>query len=172
MSSIFFKQTARLFFIFLLQVLVLKRINLSFSEFNYIFIYIYPLFILLLPIKVNRILQLTLALVLGLAVDMFYDSPGLHTAALVLTAYLKKSVLKFLEPVEGYTLESSLGMVKYGFNWFLIYSSLLLFVHLFVYFMLEAFAFQFMLGVLLRTVFSFIISQVLILLYMVLMRPK
>jgi len=172
MYPIFFKQTIRLVFIFLLQVLVLKRINLSFSEFNYIFIYICPLFIILLPIKVNRILQLTLALVLGLAVDMFYDSPGLHTAALVLTAYLKKIVLKFLEPVEGYTVESSLGMVKYGFNWFLIYSSMLLFVHLFVYFMLEAFAFQFILGVLLRTVFSFIISQVLILLYMVLMRPK
>lgn len=159
-------------FIFFLQVLVLKRINLSFDEFNYVFIYIYPLFILLLPLKVNRILQLTLALVMGLGIDMFYDSPGLHTSALLLTTYLKKYILNFVEPVEGYQVDSSPGILKHGFNWFLIYSSILLFIHLFVLFMLEAFAFQFILGVLLRTIFSFIISQVLILLYMVIMRPK
>ena len=80
----------RFLIIFILQVLVLKRVNISWEEFHYIFLFIYPLFILLLPIKISRSVQLLIAFIFGLGIDMFYDSPGLHTAALLFTSFIKK----------------------------------------------------------------------------------
>jgi hypothetical protein len=113
-----------------------------------------------------------MAFVLGIAVDMFYDSPGLHASALVLLAYIRKYILKFLEPVDGYSIESTPTIRKYGFNWFLIYSSLLMFIHLFVFFSLEAFSFVYFFDIILKTIFSFIFSQIIIIVYVLILNPK
>jgi hypothetical protein len=133
---------------------------------------LYPLFILLLPIKIARSAQLLLAFLLGIAVDMFYDSPGLHAGALVFMAYVRKYILKFLEPVDGYSIESTPTIRKYGFNWFLIYSSLLMFIHLIVFFSLEAFSFVYFFEIILKTIFSFIFSQIIIIVYVLILNPK
>ena len=162
----------RFLIIFILQVLVLKRINISWEEFNYIYLFIYPLFILLLPMKVSRSMQVLIAFFFGLSIDMFYDSPGLHTSALLFTTFLKKYILKFLEPVDRYTTDSSPTAHKYGFNWFIIYSSILLFIHLFVYFSLEAFSYVYFFEIFLKTIFSFIFSQIIILVYILILNPK
>lgn len=162
----------RFLIIFILQVLVLKRVNISWEEFHYIFLFIYPLFILLLPIKISRSVQLLIAFIFGLGIDMFYDSPGLHTAALLFTSFIKKYILKFLEPVEGYTTDSSPTAHKYGFSWFIIYTSILLFIHLLVYFSLEAFSFVYFFEIILKTIFSFIFSQIILLVYILILNPK
>jgi hypothetical protein len=133
---------------------------------------VYPLFILLLPLKVARSLQIFLAFVMGLLIDIFYDTPGLHASALLVTAFLKKYVLKFLEPVDGYSTDASPTIRRYGFNWFLIYSSLLMFIHLLVFFSVEAFSFVYIFEILLKTIFSFIFSQILIILYVLILNPK
>ncbi len=77
----------RFFLLVIIQVLVLKHINIGWSDFNFIHFFIYPLFILLLPLKTQRSLMLILAFVFGLIIDMFYDSPGLHAGSLVFLAY-------------------------------------------------------------------------------------
>jgi len=172
MQNIVINNIKRFLILFFLQVLVLKRINIVWEDFDYIFLFIYPLFILLLPLKIPRNVQLILAFFLGLAVDVFYDSPGLHTGALVFMSFIRKYILKFLEPVEGYGTESVPTIHNFGFNWFLIYSSLLLFLHLFIFFTLEAFSFSFIFEILLKTIFSFIISQIIILVYVLILNPK
>lgn len=172
MQGLIIDNIKRFLIIFFLQVLVLKRINIAWEDFYYIFLFIYPLFIFLLPLKVSRTLQVLLAFLIGLAVDMFYDSPGLHAFSLVFTTFIKKYILKFLEPVEGYSTESTPTIHKYGFNWFLIYTSLLLFIHLLVYFTAEAFSFVYLVDILLKTVFSFIFSQIILLVYVLILNPK
>jgi len=70
MTSLFSINTIRFILLVLIQVLVLKHINFM----GYINPYIYILFIVLYPIKNNRMLFLFLSFLLGLTVDMFLDS--------------------------------------------------------------------------------------------------
>lgn len=172
MQVLIVQNIRRFLIILLLQVLVLKQVDISWENFDYIFLMIYPIFILLLPLKVTRSIQIFLAFVLGISIDLFYDTPGLHTSALLFTAFIRKYILKFLEPVEGYSIDSTPTIRKYGFNWFLIYSSLLMFVHLLFFFSVEAFSFVFFFDILLKTIFSFIFSQIIIVLYVLILNPK
>ena len=162
----------RFFILLLIQVLVLKHINIGWSEFNYIHLFIYPLFILFIPIKIQRSVLLILAFFTGLIIDIFYDSPGLHASSLVFMTYIRKYLLKFLEPIEGYNIESTPSIRSFGFNWFLIYSSVLVFLNVFWYFSMEAFSFQYFPDIILKTIFSFIFSEIIIILYVVILNPK
>src|SRR5690348_18064008 len=63
--------------------------------------YIYYLFILWLPFKMGRRTQMLLAFVLGLTLDSFTNTYGLHTAPCVLIAYLRPFLINFLISQEG-----------------------------------------------------------------------
>jgi rod shape-determining protein MreD len=70
----------RFIFLVFIQVFLLKNITLySFST-----PYLYILFILLLPFETPNLLLFPLAFILGLTIDAFYDTPGLHAASCVL----------------------------------------------------------------------------------------
>jgi len=155
----------------LIQILILKQIHITWAGFDYIHLYIYPLFIILLPIKTQRPLLLLIAFVTGLIVDMFYDSPGLHASTLVLVAYVRNYVLKFLEPRDGYNIDTTPSIKNFGFNWFIIYSSILVFINMLWYFSIEAFSFQYLPDIILKTIFSFIFSEIIIILYMIILNP-
>jgi len=162
----------RFFILIIIQVLVLKQINIGWGDFNYIQLFIYPLFILLLPIKINRSVSILLAFVAGIIIDMFYDTPGLNASALVLMSYMRMFILKFLEPIEGYNIETTPTIWTFGFDWFLIYSSSLVFINILWFFSMEAFSFQYFTDIILKTIFSFIFSEVLIVLYVAILNPK
>ena len=81
----------RFIILVLIQVLILNNINFL----GYINPYIYVLFILLYPIHNNRLLFIFLSFLLGLSVDLFLDSGGVHAAASVLVAYIRPLILKF-----------------------------------------------------------------------------
>lgn len=148
-----------------LQVLVLKRLPLGLGTETYLHIILYPLFILLLPIGTPQPLVLLLAFLMGLGVDVFYDSLGIHAAAAVITAFARPLVLALLEPREGYNVDQIPGRRTFGLNWFLQYSCLLLAVHLFSYFSIEAFTFYYILRILLKTLVSFFFSMIFVLLF-------
>ena len=79
------------------QVMVLDRILL----FNLVTPYIYFLFILWLPFKMNRAVLMLVAFALGLTVDYFQHNPGFHAAACVLIAFLRPFLVSILVPQEG-----------------------------------------------------------------------
>lgn len=166
------KYLLRVLLILLVQVVLLKRIDLSFQNFNYIHIFIYPIFILLLPLQMSKFLYLIFAFALGLAVDIFYHSPGVHAFALVLMAFAQPSILKLIEPREGYTKESSPTMHKMGLVWLFLYTSILLFIHHLVYFSVEAFSLVYIFEIAMRTIFSFIVSLIVIMLSHFIFRPR
>lgn len=74
-----------------IQVLILNHINFL----GYINPYIYILFIMLFPVKNNRTLFIFLSFLLGLTLDIFSDSGGIHAAACVSIAYVRPIILKF-----------------------------------------------------------------------------
>lgn len=172
MNSIVSANIVRFVVLLLTQILILKRIAFSFGEFAFIHIIVYPLFILLLPFKVPRAVQLIIGFLLGLTIDMFYDSPGIHASACVFTAYIKPYILALLEPYEGYGATASPTISSLGLPWFLTYSSMLMGLHLLFYFSVEAFSFVFLFEILMNSIFSLIASLMLVMLVMLIFNPK
>lgn len=159
-----FKHILRVLAILIVQIALFKQVDLSYQNFNYIHIFIYPIFILLLPFSFSNIINLLIAFALGISVDLFYNSLGVHAFALVFMTFLRPIVLGFLEPREGYNKEASPTIFRMGIPWVFIYTSVLLFFHHFIYFSMEVFSPVYPSEIILRTIFSFIVSLILIML--------
>ena len=151
---------------------MLHRITFAWSGVGVVHILLYPLFILLLPVRTPRVLLLALAFLMGITVDIFYDSLGVHASALVFMAYIRGIVLKVLEPYGGYNVEDSPTMVVLGLSWWATYASILLFVHIFFYFCVEAFSFVYIFEIVMNTIFSFVVSLIIIFISQIILRPK
>ena len=162
----------RFIFLLLIQTLILRSVTFDWYNFGFVHILIYPLFILLLPIKTPRALVLSLAFLMGIGVDMFYDSLGVHASALVFTAYMRNVIMKILEPYGGYNVEDSPTIRNFGVGWFFTYSAILMFVHIFFYFCVEAFSFVYIFEIMMNTIFSFAISIIIIFIVELILRPK
>ena len=92
------KNIGRFTVLVLLQVLIVKNINLG----RYFIFFPYILFIVLLPFNTPKPLTLILAFILGLSIDMFYDTQGMHAAACITMAFVRSFVLELFAPREGY----------------------------------------------------------------------
>ncbi len=99
--------------------------------------YIYFLFILWLPFKMGRRMQMLVAFALGFALDCFNRSYGMHAAACVLIAYLRPFLINLLISQEG--AESNYNepsIQSMGFTPYLTYVTILTFIHhTFLYFL-------------------------------------
>ncbi len=127
----------RFLFLVLLQVLILNNIQLS----GYLNPFLYVLFILMLPFQTPKWLVLVLAFVLGISVDMFSDTGGLHAASSVLMAFLRQPILKLISPREGYDVMQKPTIQQFGLGWFFSYAGILVFVHHLFLFYMEVFHF-------------------------------
>ena len=96
----FFYQLIRFVVLVLIQVLILNNLLLP-GVFNP---YIYPLFLLLLPIRMPIWLLLLVGFVAGLTIDLFSNTMGMHAAASVLLCFMRPQVLKLIEPSGGYAI--------------------------------------------------------------------
>lgn len=161
----------RFVIILLLQVLVLKGVNLNSGNFQYFHLLFYPIVIMLLPISLAKPYVILIAFASGIFVDIFYDSIGVHAAACVFMAYTRSFVLQLLEPRGGYTYDIP-GLGNTEFSWFITYISIMLLLFLLFYFSMEAFSTVFIVKIILNTFFSFILSIITILVYQVIFRTK
>lgn len=172
MNNIILTNVLRFIGLCLLQVLVFKQMSPGWENFNYISVIAYPIFLMLLPLRTPHMLLVFLGFVLGLCVDIFYNSPGVHASASVFTAFIRPFVLGLLEPRGGYNLNHSPTKRRFGITWFALYASILLGAHLFFYFSVEAFTFYYIGQILLRTIASFIVSIIFVIIYQVIFDPK
>lgn len=172
MNNIITTNIFRFIFIFFIQIWIFKHITFSLGGFAFIHFLIYPVAILLLPVKTPRSILLCLAFLLGILMDVFYDSLGVHAAAMVFTAYIRNTIIAFLEPFEGYNINDIPTIKQMGSAWFVSYLSIALLIHIFLYFSFEAFSFVFFFEIFLNTIFSFIVSFIVILIAQFIFRTK
>ena len=156
----------------LLQVLVFQQIRFGSGWFANTQLIIYPVFILLLPLKMPRSLVIFLAFLLGLSVDVFYDSPGIHASASVFMAWMRPTILRGLAPSGGYDIDANPTKKKYGVVWFVQYAGLLMALHLFWYFCIEVFTPVYYDRILWRWITSWSVSMLLVLLYQFIFDPR
>ena len=121
-----------------LQVFLLKNITL----YNLSTPYLYILFILLLPFEIPNSLLFAVSFVLGLTIDAFYDTPGLHAAACVMLALVRILFISITVQKDGFDTEIEPTMSIMGFRWFFTYALILTLFHHFFLFNLEVFRFS------------------------------
>jgi len=141
-----------LIFIILVILQVLLFNNIQFS--GYINPYIYIIFVLLLPVEIPSWLLLILSFSLGMIIDLYSGSPGMHSSATVLAGFVRPYVLRFISPRDGYEPGANPSMLIYGFRWFLLYSLIIVFIHHTALFYLEVFRFADFFRTLLRVMLS------------------
>lgn len=148
----------RFFIVLALQLLVFNNIQFS----GYINPFFYVLFILLLPFETPKWLMLISSFLLGLSVDIFSHSYGMHAAASVFIAYVRPYLIRIIHSKKEYEAGVLPTMGHLGFSWFISYASLLIFIHHFIYFFLEAFRFSDFLNTFYRIIYSSVATIIVI----------
>ena len=95
-------------------LLIIFQFLLKEVDYAYIDIYIYPVFILLLPFGMIDGLLILLSFLYGLTVDMIYNTTGLFASAAVFIAAIRPFILNFIEPRGGYENGSTLSKHQLG----------------------------------------------------------
>ncbi|MFC2090754.1 rod shape-determining protein MreD [Bacteroidota bacterium] len=158
MGRVLLQNTLRFIALVLMQVIILDNVQL----FGYMNPQFYILFILLLPFDTPRWLILVVGFFLGLSIDLFTNTLGMHTAATVFLAFLRPWILKIFSPRDGYEADSSPTIRDYGINWFLRYALFATFMHHLFLFYVEVFNFHEFFSTFLRVILSTMLTAILI----------
>lgn len=151
----------RFMFLTLLQVMIFS--NIQVTEWG-ISPHFYILFILLMPFETPKWTVLIAGFMLGLTVDIFSNTFGLHAAAATVAAFLRPLALNILAPREGYEAGTLPRVLHYKILWFIKYTAIVVVPHQIWYYMLEAFTFDHFFRTLAITLFSAALSILLIVL--------
>ena len=142
----------------LLQALIFGRIHLFGVATPLVYVY----FVLLLPRNESRITSMVLSFLLGLAVDIFSNTPGLAATSLTLLAFFQPYVLGLYlrkeDPDDFRPTLRSMGFMRY-----FSYAFFLTFVYCFTIFTLEAFMLAHFLQWLLSILSSWVLTLFIIL---------
>jgi rod shape-determining protein MreD len=148
----------------LIQVLLFNQVHLG----GFLNPYIYVLFILLLPVSMPQYQVLLLSFLIGITIDWFSNTLGLHASATVLLGFLRFPVIKLISQKESDQSDYP-GLQQTGMRWFFLYISILVVIHHFSLFSIEVFSFENFHRTLLRsvassvfTVFILFISQLMV----------
>ncbi|MBU2922977.1 rod shape-determining protein MreD [Winogradskyella psychrotolerans] len=153
---------ARFILLLLAQVVICNQINFL----GYINPYIYIIFIFLFPIREERLVLLLVSFLLGMFVDMFSDSGGVHAAAAVSLAYVRPILLK---SAFGMLYEhQSIKFSNTDMGSLISYISLGTLIHHLILFSLEIFNISNILLILQKTLFSSIFTIILSVLIIIL----
>ena len=123
-----------LFVVYLLyQVMILQNVVV----FHTAFCFLYVLYLILLPVESNPMVLMGIGFLMGICVDMFYESTGLHAFASVMIMYARNYWLNSLTPQGGYDSNSVPSLAMNGVQWFLVYAVPLIFLHHALLFFME-----------------------------------
>ncbi|MDR1381242.1 MAG: rod shape-determining protein MreD [Tannerella sp.] len=121
----------------LLQVLVMNNIHL----FNLVkpFIYIYVL--LKLPVDMTRSAVILISFLLGLSVDLFSNTFGIHAAACSFAGFVRMPLLERFADIKDLPGGSIPSCRLFGYGKFMRYAFVLTVIHHFTLFVVESFTF-------------------------------
>jgi rod shape-determining protein MreD len=169
MISVIFKHIVRFIFFIFLQVLVLNNIQFS----GYVNPYLYVFIILMLPFATPVWMVMVISFCAGVLIDMFQDTMGMHAAACVMMGYSRSFILKLFSPRDGYDSSTEPTLHYLGASWYFSYSLLLVFIHHFTFFFIEAFSFKESLFTLSRMGLSLVFTMALLFIsQMLIYKPK
>lgn len=153
------KYALSLIAIVLVQVMILNNINLG----GFINPYLYVLFILILPIDIPNWFLIFIAFLMGILMDVFLNTVGMHASATVFLGFMRPLYLRYLAPREGYEPASLPVPSHFGFSWFFKYVVITVVSHHLFLFFVEAFTFAHFFATLWKVVVSSLATIIIIL---------
>jgi rod shape-determining protein MreD len=155
-------------FVLLLAFQIIIFNNMDFL--GYISPFPYLLFIILYPVNGNKSGLLIASFLLGLTMDMFSNSGGIHATACLMLAFFRPYIFKFSFGLsyEYQTIRLNDSLTPERFSFILI--SVL--IHHLTLFLLEAFQFSFFLDILLRTLLSTAFTILICIIIIYLIKPN
>ncbi|MFT5753714.1 MAG: rod shape-determining protein MreD [Flavobacterium sp.] len=166
MNSSLLLNIFRFFILIALQVLVFNNIKL----FGYLDPFPYVLFIILYPVNSNRSLFLLISFLLGLSLDMFGDTGGIHATACLILAYIRPSIFRFSFGLSyEYQTIKITEKISYDRISFIVLS---VFAHHFLIYMLELLRFGLILDIFLRTLLNTVFTTIVCVLTIYLIKPN
>jgi rod shape-determining protein MreD len=153
------KYVIMFFALVLVQVLILNNIQFS----GLVNPYIYILFILLLPFTIPGYFLLGISFILGISIDIFSNTPGIHAGATVLLGFLRPGIAQLISSRELIEKGTTPNMTQLGFASFIKYTVISVLIHHLFLFFAEAFSFGDFFETLLRWIISSVFSIIIIL---------
>ncbi len=166
MNSTILTNIARFILLLAAQVIIFN--NMDFLGFISPFPYI--LFIMLYPVDGNKSGLLAAAFMLGIIMDMFCDSGGVHAAACLILANFRPAIFKFSFGLsyEYQTIKINDVLTPERFSFIL----LSVVIHHFTLFVLEVFSFGNLWEIFLRTICSTIFTIILCIVIIYIFKPS
>ena len=133
-----FNHLYRFFLFSFLHILIFNQLEFGHG----IYIMIYPLYIMLLPFYMPVIGLMSISFCLGLFIDLFSNTYGLHASSALLFAYIRPLIFNYFSQRENYDPLKEPSLFDMGYKWFLGAFSACLLVHHLWFFILEIFNFS------------------------------
>lgn len=124
--------------------------------------YLYVLFILLLPFETPNWLLFFLAFLIGITIDIFNDTLGLHATACSILALVRILFISITVQKDNYDSDPEPSLSIMGFRWFFFYALILTLIHHFFLLNFEVFKFSEIPSTLSRVLLSSIFTVILI----------
>jgi len=133
------RHTLQFIFLVLLQALVIDHVDLAHG---WVVPYLYVLFIISLPFDTPPWATLLLGFALGMAMDFFSSTPGMHASACTVMAFARIWMLRLLEPRDGYDTGKRPVVQHMGIRWYMAFAGTLVVVHHLWLFVVEVYRFD------------------------------
>lgn len=155
-------------FVLLIAAQILIFDNIHFN--GYINPFPYILFIILYPVNGNKYGLLISSFLLGLTIDYFLNSGGVHAASSVLLAFVRPSIFKFSFGLsyeyQTVRLNDSLTPERFSFIFLAVV------IHHLALFVLEVFTFEYLWDIVLKTLVSTVFTIIICILIIYLIKPN
>lgn len=152
------------------SLLLNQMVNTVGEYFN---VLLYPLFILFLPLQLPVPYLVMLGFFVGLAVDAFVPSWGIHASAGAFSGAIRGLSLLPFGPKGGYSPKDPIfAPAHMGWQTFLQGTATFMLLHILWYFSVNYFAPVFAWDIVKKTFFSWIFSMIFVALYAAMFNPK
>ncbi|UXX80212.1 Rod shape-determining protein MreD [Reichenbachiella carrageenanivorans] len=158
----------RAILLILTQVILFKNLVL----FDSAFCFAYILVLLMIPMDTNGVVQLLVGFAVGMIVDSFYNTLGIHAAASVLLVYVRIYWSQVMTPSGGYDSGPKINVRTQGLVWFLTYAYPLILIHALLLFFVEAAGFNLFWQTLTKAFYSSIFTLIVVLIIQYLFYKK
>lgn len=166
MNSAALVNIARFVLLLAAQIVIFNNVNFL----GYINPYPYILFIILYPVNGNKSMLLVTSFLLGITMDLFSNSGGVHAAACLILAYYRPYIFKFSFGLsyEYQTVKLNDVLTPERFSFILI----AVIIHHFTLFLLEVFRLNFLWEISLKTLFSTLFTILICIIIIYIIKPN
>lgn len=154
---------------FLIYVLLQEVLFRNLTLYQSAFCFIYVAFIMVLPMDTTRILSMIVAFFLGLSIDIFENTLGIHAAATTLIAFIRPNVFYLYNTQTSLSstmeADNEVSINTLGTRQFVFYAFTIILIHHTTFFLIESFKAEFFFRQVYRILFSTLYTLIVVVIF-------